>query len=126
MTKQKQSIRTFIGYQSYTFHDHDPAIDKIRTLIADHGGMQYVDIARRSGVTVQTLSNWFAGRVRKPQHATLEAVARVFGFSFDLVATPTVEVQRQETARNNVVNLAKYQGARKRKEIKRKRIAMRG
>ena len=77
--------RTAIGYQSYTFHDHDPMIDKLRDLLKAEG-KSYTWVETRSGVTSPTMRNWFSGKTRKPQFATLNAVARCLGH--ELTLTP--------------------------------------
>ena len=71
--------RTPIRYTSYNFVDKDPIIDRLRTLIA-RDGWTYPQIHERSGVTVQTLYNWFSGPTRRPQYATVMAVVRALGY----------------------------------------------
>ena len=60
-------------YQSYNFVDKDPIIDEVRTAIQD-SGVSYKYIEDKSGVTDQTLRNWFDGRTRRPQACTVRAV----------------------------------------------------
>lgn len=67
------------GYLSYNFIDKDPIIDKLRTLIT-RDGYTYQQVAEKSGVTVQTMYNWFTGPTRKPQFATVMAVVRAMGY----------------------------------------------
>lgn len=81
---QTTPSRTIAVYKSYSFIDKDPAIDKIRTAIND-SGKSYDWIADRSGVNVTTLRNWFGGTTKRPQFATLCAVARALGYDFKLV-----------------------------------------
>lgn len=71
--------RTPVRYTSYNFIDKDPIIDRLRTLIA-HDGWTYSQIHEKSGVTVQTLHNWFSGPTKRPQHATIMAVIRALGY----------------------------------------------
>lgn len=66
-------------YPSYNFVDKDPIIDRLRTII-QREGMSYPEIAERSGVTVQTMYNWFSGPTRRPQYATVIAVAHALGY----------------------------------------------
>ena len=77
--------RTLIRpYRTYLFKDKDPAIDKIRTILED-SGESYRDIQVASGVSTTTLTNWFHGKTRRPQFATLNAVARALKHEWKLV-----------------------------------------
>ena len=76
--------RTIIGYRTYSFKDKDPAIDALRTIVADEG-VSYTDIYASSGVTTRTLWGWFHGATRRPQHATIMAVAIALGYNYKLV-----------------------------------------
>lgn len=71
-------------YKSYSFKDKDPVIDELRTLVKDSGA-SYKDIHEESGVSATTLSNWFQGETRRPQYATIMAVARSLGYDYKLV-----------------------------------------
>ena len=71
-------------YKTYMFKNKDPAIDQLRTAMQDEA-MSYKDIYIASGVTVSTLRNWFTGSTRRPQHATIMAVARAMGRDYRLV-----------------------------------------
>lgn len=62
-------------YRSYMFRNKDPIIDKMRTLIADND-ITHTRISELSGVSTTTLYNWFGGKTRRPQFASLNAVAR--------------------------------------------------
>jgi transcriptional regulator with XRE-family HTH domain len=81
--------RTINQYLSYSFVDKDPIIDRMRTLIADEG-VTYDDVHIKSGVAVSTLHNWFLGKTRRPQFATIMAVAR--GLGYDLTLTRRGEI----------------------------------
>lgn len=70
--------------KTYRFKDKDPVIDQLRTALKD-SGMSYRELADGSGVTVQTLYNWFDGSTKRPQFATAMAVARALGMDFKLV-----------------------------------------
>lgn len=80
-------------YQSYMFRDKDPVIDIMRTAI---NGEKFSAVSERSGVSATTLHNWFHGTTRRPQFATVQAVARVVGMSFEL------QKQKQTSERINV------------------------
>lgn len=66
-------------YQSYSFIDKDPVIDKVRTAIQKEK-ISYAQIEAISGVTDATLRNWFEGKTRRPQYATVAAVFRAMGY----------------------------------------------
>lgn len=70
--------RTIRVYKSYNFRDKDPVIDVVRTVVED-AGKSYAKVERDSGVTTQTLRNWFYGRTKRPQFATVAAVVRACG-----------------------------------------------
>ena len=61
-------------YRTYVFVDKDPIIDKIRTVVED-SNESYNAIHAASGVSTTTLYNWFHGKTRRPQFATVNAVA---------------------------------------------------
>lgn len=65
-------------YKTYVFRDKDPIIDHLRTAIKDDGRRRS-EIADGSGVSANTLTNWFEGTTRRPQFATVAAVARCMG-----------------------------------------------
>jgi DNA-binding phage protein len=69
----------FKVYRSYNFKDKDPIIDRLRTIIQDEG-TAYTDIAADSGVTANTLYNWFSGPTKRPQYATVMAVVHALGY----------------------------------------------
>jgi len=65
-------------YKSYVFIDKDPVIDVMRTMVQD-SRKTFTQVERESGVTSTTLRNWFGGQTRRPQFATVAAVARSLG-----------------------------------------------
>ena len=65
-------------YKTYVFRDKDPVIDHLRTVV-QQDGCRRAKIAEDSGVSATTLSNWFEGTTRRPQFATVAAVARSMG-----------------------------------------------
>lgn len=75
MAKKK---RGFIKYRSYLFVEKDPVIDAIRAGVSD-AQMSYTEIEQASGVKASTVRNWLHGNVRRPQFATVAAVARSVG-----------------------------------------------
>jgi transcriptional regulator with XRE-family HTH domain len=111
-------------YKSYSFIDKDPLIDEMRTIVQQHGA-SYKDIHEQSGVSASTLTAWFAGATRKPQAATVNAVARSMGWKLGLVpfdakplvlptpAPPKAEPVKPSSMRH-VVKMAQYRkGARR-------------
>lgn len=75
---------TGFTYKSYNFVDKDPIIDEIRTIFESSGATQKW-VSDRSGVNVNTLTNWFQGRTKKPQAATINAVLRTLGYKLGIV-----------------------------------------
>lgn len=76
-------------YKSYNFRNKDPIIDVIRTVVQD-SEMSYTEVNQDSGVSVTTLRNWFVGTTKRPQFATIAAVARACGKS---IRVGSVEVE---------------------------------
>jgi DNA-binding phage protein len=76
--------RTIGTYKSYNFVDKDPIIDKVRTLITQLN-VTLAYVGNKSGVTTQTMRNWFDGQTCRPQFATVNAVARALGHELVLV-----------------------------------------
>lgn len=65
-------------YKSYVFRDKDPVIDQIRTIVED-SRKTINQVAIESGVSSSTMYNWFHGKTRRPQFATVEAAGRACG-----------------------------------------------
>ena len=80
--------RTINMYKSYSFKDKDPVIDRLRTIIQDEG-VSYTEIEAMSGVTATTMWNWFTGPTKRPQFATVMAVARSLGYDMQIVKSDT-------------------------------------
>jgi transcriptional regulator with XRE-family HTH domain len=87
-------------YPSYLFKDHDPVLDAIDTLIADRGET-FAKIERASGVTATTLSNWRKRKTKRPQFATVKAVARALGA--DVIITDIPEATAADFKRARLV-----------------------
>jgi transcriptional regulator with XRE-family HTH domain len=75
--------RTILGgYKSYHFKDHDPALDAIDRMRELAGLESFHDVGRisaDSGVSTSTLRNWHSRKTKRPQHASIMAVARALG-----------------------------------------------
>jgi transcriptional regulator with XRE-family HTH domain len=80
-------------YKSYNFVDKDPIIDEIRTIV-EKSGENYARVHEQSGVAITTLTNWFDGPTKRPQAATLNAVARALGYKLGFVKMRTGKGQR--------------------------------
>lgn len=78
--------KKFIGYRTYNFVDKDPVIDELRTIVKDDGS-SYSEINEKSGVSYGTLRNWFHGETKRPQFATVSAVAKSLGYEYRLIKT---------------------------------------
>jgi len=69
-------------YLSYSFTGKDPIIERMRGVLAAEK-MTYAAAHKASGVATSTLRNWFKGKTRRPQFATIMAAMR--GADHDLV-----------------------------------------
>jgi hypothetical protein len=105
-------------YKSYSFTDKDPIIDEVATAIKD-SGVNYKWIEQESGVTSNTLRAWFYGNTKKPQAATINAVARSLGYKLALVPftqivhiTPPMEQPVPSREVRHVIQMKKYRKAK--------------
>jgi hypothetical protein len=105
-------------YKSYNFIDKDPIIDEIRT-VYQNSGVNYKWVEDNSGVTSQTIINWFSGKTRKPQAATVNAVLRSLGYKLGIVefgkqvhVVPKMEQPKQKVSVRHVVQMTKYRKAK--------------
>lgn len=85
-----KKVRGFIRYKSYLFTDKDPIIDFLRMHKADKDISDKV-LSDKSDVGVTTISNWFKGKTRRPQFATVAAVANALG----VTSLPTTAAGRR-------------------------------
>ena len=83
--------RTLNLYKTYSFKEKDPVIDQLRTILQDEK-LTYKEVHDLSGVAEATLYNWFSGATKRPQHATIMAVARAAGWDYRLVKTAAGKV----------------------------------
>jgi hypothetical protein len=72
-------------YRAYNFRTKDPEIDRLRTLIQDTygpkmGGKVYKKIESDGGPSVTSMYNWFHGKTKRPQSASVEACGRAIGW----------------------------------------------
>lgn len=83
----KKKPHQVIGYRLYQFGgDHDPVIDIIRTAMEDKA-ITLADLHKTSDVSASTLTNWFSGKTKRPQHATIKTVVRALGPEYDYEMT---------------------------------------
>lgn len=75
----KKANNGFIRYTTYNFVDKDPVIDVLRTMKRDTD-MTDTEIANSSKVSRNTLKNWFGGKTKRPQFATVAAAAAAMGY----------------------------------------------
>lgn len=104
-------------YKSYNFVDKDPIIDEIRGVVQTSGAT-YKHIEEQSGVCSATLHNWFDGKTRKPQAATINAVLRSLGYKLGIVPYEVVPMAKRPPAvtaspsTGHAVRMAKIRAAR--------------
>jgi hypothetical protein len=84
-TKKTNGTGRLPIYKSYMFRDKDPAIDELRTVIADVKGERVNkkalrEIEQDGGPTAGCMGAWFFGKTKRPQNATLEAAGRTLGY----------------------------------------------
>lgn len=64
-------------YRAYFFRGQDPAIAEVKAFTQ---GSTLTAVERNGGPATGTLTNWFNGKTKRPQNATLEAAGRALGF----------------------------------------------
>ena len=71
-------------YKSYSFRNKDPVIDELRTLTQDEfGGLRFKHlqaIEYHGGPSASCMRNWFHGKTKRPQSASIEAAGRALGY----------------------------------------------
>jgi len=63
-------------YRAYRFRGSDPAIAEVKDII---GTASLGAIDKAGGPAATTMRNWFKGKTKRPQNATLEAAGRAMG-----------------------------------------------
>jgi transcriptional regulator with XRE-family HTH domain len=78
--------------RSYRMIDHDPEIDKFKTLWRDEH-IKQTDLAVLAGLSPQTVQRMFGNETKKPQHATFAKLAHAMGYEYALSreATPVYD-----------------------------------
>lgn len=70
-------------YKSYHFKGKDPIIGKLNVIVQG-SGEKYKKISDTSGVSTTAIRGWFRGKTRRPQFATVNAVAMALGHELKL------------------------------------------
>ena len=78
MSKPRKVRGYLKPYGTYVFRTQDPVVDELRTLKADTGAKD-THIAGLARMNPATLGNWWSGKTRRPQNASVEAVGRAYG-----------------------------------------------
>ena len=65
-------------YPHYLFAEHDPVMDQIQTMV-DGSNLSTSALAAESGVSAGTLYSWRKRKTKRPQFATVAAIARTLG-----------------------------------------------
>jgi hypothetical protein len=63
-------------YRAYFFRGADPAIAEVKSFV---GARTLSSIEKDGGPATSTIANWFKGKTKRPQNATLEAAGRALG-----------------------------------------------
>lgn len=77
-------------YKTYNFVNKDPIIDEMHSTL-ERTGSSYADAATGSSVSVSTIRNWFHGKTRRPQNASIEAFLRALGYKREIVKMARLE-----------------------------------
>jgi transcriptional regulator with XRE-family HTH domain len=81
-------------YRSYNFVDKDPIIDELRT-IDQKEGLTYRQVHYLSGISESTMRNWFEGKTKRPQNASIEAFVRALGYKRVLQKAREVNYEKE-------------------------------
>lgn len=69
--------------RSYRLIDHDPEIDKFKTLWRQEH-LKEKDFAVLAGLSLQTVHKMFANETKRPQHLTFKKMANAMGYEYAL------------------------------------------
>ena len=74
-------IKIYRTYGSDSYLDKDPVIGQVKDMLEKERLFKKPGIVSEiSGVSANTLYNWFHGETRRPQFATIAAVASAIGY----------------------------------------------
>jgi hypothetical protein len=101
---KKIKVRGYLKpYGTYVFRAQDPVVDELRTLKADSGQKDTV-IAGLARMSTTTLSNWWTGRTRRPQNASVEAAGRAMGMKRKWVELEPADIRSMLTSTRKARN----------------------
>jgi transcriptional regulator with XRE-family HTH domain len=69
--------------RSYRLLDHDPEIDKFKTIWRDEH-LKEKDLAVLAGLSTGTVHKMFSNQTKRPQHATFAKMAKAMGYEYTL------------------------------------------
>jgi transcriptional regulator with XRE-family HTH domain len=75
--------------RSFRLLDHDPEIDKFKSLWRSQK-IKQADLAVLAGLHTATVKNLFSGQTKRPRHTTYAAMAQAMGHEYGL--TPVAEI----------------------------------
>ena len=115
--------------RSYRVDEHDPEIDKFKTLWRGER-LKQNDLAVLAGLHTTTVKNMFAGETKRPQHATFAKLAHAMGYEdalqrsekpdYDAELPKAKQEKREHLEALATARLVADVTARKRAEKKRK------
>lgn len=86
-------------YRNYEFIDKDPVIGHVKSMIEKERLIKKPGIVHElSGVSRATLHNWFHGNTRRPQYATIMAVAVSLGYTMGFKQERRIDVESERKA----------------------------
>jgi len=86
-------------YRNYEFIDKDPVIERVKEMVEKERLLKKPGIVHElSGVSRATLFNWFEGTTRRPQYATVMAVAAALGYQSGFRRERVIDVEHERKA----------------------------
>jgi transcriptional regulator with XRE-family HTH domain len=80
--------------RSFRLLDHDPEIDKFKTLWRDEH-LKQRDLAVLAGLHEATVKNMFGGQTKRPRHTTFASLAAAMGYEYALVREKTPDYKSE-------------------------------
>jgi transcriptional regulator with XRE-family HTH domain len=80
--------------RSYRLIDHDPEIDKFKTLWREEH-LKEKDFAVLAGLSPQTVSKMFSNQTKRPQHLTFKKMADAMGYEYGLTRQTTPDYETE-------------------------------
>lgn len=119
-------MANMIVYRTYPFNGQtgqDPVIEEVREALEKEGLEKKKGIVKElSGVSVQTLYNWFNGKTKSPRYSTIAAVYGAIGYIpvFRRTSKFDLEGELHDAKAFNLRRKASKLAAEKRKAAKKK------